>query len=98
MALKHLVDLDLGGNEIQNVVLQNLATAPSGVAGQIYYDTAAGSVKVHTGSGFVRVGLSADGSTITESNGTISVGTIAISKVSGLQTALNAKSRYECAS
>ena len=91
MALKHLVDLDLGGNEIQNVVLQNLATAPSGVAGQIYYDTAAGSVKVHTGSGFVRVGLSADGSTITESNGTISVGTIAISKVSGLQTALNGK-------
>lgn len=91
MALKHLVDLDLGGNEIQNVVLQNLATAPSGVAGQIYYDTAAGSVKVHTGSGFVRVGLSADGSTITESNGTISVGTIAISNVSGLQTALNAK-------
>jgi hypothetical protein len=91
MALKHLVDLDLGGNEIQNVVLQNLATAPSGVAGQIYYDTAAGSVKVHTGSGFVRVGLSADGSTITETNGTISVGTIAISKVSGLQTALDNK-------
>lgn len=91
MALKHLVDLDLGGNEIQNVVLQNLATAPSGVAGQIYYDTAAGSVKVHTGSGFVRVGLSADGSTITETNGEISVGTIAISKVSGLQTALDGK-------
>lgn len=91
MALKHLVDLDLGGNEIQNVVLQNLATAPSGVAGQIYYDTAAGSVKVHTGSGFVRVGLSADGSTITETNGTISVGTIAISNVTNLQTALDNK-------
>lgn len=91
MALKHLVDLDLGGNEIQNVVLQNLATAPSGVAGQIYYDTAAGSVKVHTGSGFVRVGLTADGSTITETNGTIAVGAIAISKVTGLQTALDNK-------
>ena len=91
MALKHLVDLDLGGNEIQNVVLQNLGTAPTGTEGQIYYDTAANCVKVHTGSGFVRVGLTADGSTITESNGTISVGTIAISKVTGLQTALDGK-------
>lgn len=91
MALKHLVDLDLGGNEIQNVVLQNLGTAPTGSEGQIYYDTAANCVKVHTGSGFVRVGLTADGSTITETNGTISVGTIAISNVSGLQTALNGK-------
>ena len=91
MALKHLVDLDLGGNEIQNVVLQNLATAPTGVEGQIFYDTAANAVKVHTGSGFVRIGASADGSTITESNGTFSVGTIAISNVSGLQTALNGK-------
>ena len=91
MALKHLVDLDLGGNEIQNVVLQNLGTAPTGVEGQIYYDTAANSVKVHTGSGFVRVGLAADGSTITESNGTISVGSIAISKVTNLQTSLDGK-------
>ena len=91
MALKHLVDLDLGGNEIQNVVLQNLGTAPTGVEGQIFYDTAANCVKVHTGSGFVRVGLTADGSTITETNGTIAVGSIAISKVTGLQTALNNK-------
>lgn len=91
MALKHLVDLDLGGNEIQNVVLQNLGTAPTGTEGQIFYDTGANCVKVHTGSGFVRVGLTADGSTITESNGTISVGSIAISKVTGLQTALDNK-------
>lgn len=91
MALKHLVDLDLGGNEIQNVVLQNLGTAPTGVEGQIFYDTAANCVKVHTGSGFVRVGLTADGSTITETNGTIAVGSIAISKVTGLQTALDNK-------
>jgi len=91
MALKHLVDLDLAGNEIQNVVLQNLATAPTGVAGQIFYDTANSAVKVHTGSGFVRIGASADGTTLTESSGVFSVGTIAISNTSGLQTALNAK-------
>lgn len=91
MALKHLVDLDLGGNEIQNVVLQNLGTAPTGSEGQIYYDTAANCVKVHTGSGFVRVGLTADGSTITETNGEISVGTIAISNVTNLQSSLDGK-------
>ena len=91
MALKHLVDLDLGGNEIQNVVLQNLATAPTGVAGQIFYDTAVSAVKVHTGSGFVRIGATADASTITESSGVFSVGTIAISNTSGLQDALDLK-------
>ena len=91
MALKHLVDLDLAGNEIQNVVLQNLATAPTGVEGQIFYDTANNAVKVHTGSAFVRIGATADGTTITDTSGTFSVGTIAISKVSGLQTALNGK-------
>ena len=91
MALKHLVDLNLGGNEIQNVVLQNLATAPSGVEGQIYYDTASNSVQVHTGSAFVRIGATADGSTITDTAGTFAVGTIAISNTSGLQAALDAK-------
>jgi hypothetical protein len=92
MALKYLVDLDLGGNEVQNFSLQNLAAAPSsGNAGLIFFNTAANAVFVHNGSDFVRVGLTADGSTINESEGVISIGTIAISNVSGLQTALNDK-------
>lgn len=94
MALKYLVDLNLGGNEIQNVALQTLSTAqePStNVLGQIYYNTTENAVFANNGSGFVRVGLTADGSTIIDSSGTISVGTIAISNVSGLQTALNDK-------
>jgi hypothetical protein len=92
MALKYLVDLDLGGNEVQNFSLQNLATNPETAgAGRIYFNTQANAVYVHNGSDFVRVGLTADGTTISESAGVISVGSIAISKVSGLQTALNGK-------
>jgi len=92
MALKYLVDLDLGGNEIQNFALQTLATAPeTGTVGQVYYDTQARSVFVHTGTAWQRVGLSVDGSTITVSGGEISVGTIAISNVSGLQADLNTR-------
>lgn len=91
MALKYLVDLDLGQNELQNAVLQNVPSPSGGVAGQIVYDTAAGAVFVSNGTSYSRVGLTADGSTITDAGGTISVGSIAISKVTGLQTELNSK-------
>lgn len=41
MAKKVLVNLDMHGNEIQNVVMQNLATAPtSPKVGQYYYNSA----------------------------------------------------------
>jgi hypothetical protein len=89
--IKYLVDLDLNGNELQNAVLQNISGPTGGVAGQIVYDTADGAVKVSDGANYLRVGLTADGTTITDSSGTISVGTIGISNVAGLATQLNNK-------
>lgn len=91
-SIKYLVDLDLGQNELQNAVLQTVANPTGGVAGQIVYDTSSGAVKVSNADGdFIRVGLTADGETITDASGTISVGTIGISNVAGLASQLNNK-------
>ena len=49
MALKYLVDLDLGGNEIQSFALQALATPPSALSiGHVYFNTATNKVMVST--------------------------------------------------
>ena len=90
-SIKHLVDLDLNGNELQNAALHTVANPTGGTIGQIVYNTASNAVFVSNGTSYSRVGLTADGSTITDTNGTISVGSIAIGKVSGLQTALDNK-------
>ena len=59
MAVKFLTGIDLYGTvdlnqfELQNAVIQNLAaapTTPAPVAGQIYYDTVLGKLRIYTGA------------------------------------------------
>ena len=48
MAIDYYAPINLSQNELQNAALQNLAVAPSTpVAGQVYYDTASGQLRVY---------------------------------------------------
>jgi len=62
--MKFLTVLDLQKNELQNAVIQNLATDPaSPVQGQIYYNTASDAVKVYDGAAWIT--LATGGGTVT---------------------------------
>ena len=56
---KFLNNLDLNGNELRNVRLQNLATAPStsASAGGIYFDTVGNVIKFHNGTSWITVSV-----------------------------------------
>jgi hypothetical protein len=75
MAVKYLIDIDLSANELQNAVIQNLGTAPTGVAGRIYYDTGANEIRYFDGTSWAPIGVvySADGTTLNLTGTTFSV-------------------------
>ena len=72
MALSYLTDINLNKNELQNAVIQKLASAPSSpVEGQIYYDSSVGdkSIYVYNGSNWIGVGGDITGVDITAGTG-----------------------------
>lgn len=56
MARQFLIDIDLKQNELRNAVIHNLPTAPSGKAGQVYYNTATNQLYFHNGTGWQSTG------------------------------------------
>ena len=78
MAKKFLVDIDLNKLELQNAVIQNLASDPSNpVAGQVYFNTTTHRFRVYTGTEWNEMGTG--GGTVTsvtvsnDTNGGLSV-------------------------
>lgn len=68
---KYLVDIDLNQNELQNAVIQNLASAPANpVAGQTYYNTVDKLQYVYDGTNWIT------GKTYTEGSGIDITGTV----------------------
>ena len=62
MAIKFLDSIDITGGEIQNVLVQNLATDPTGLgAGQIYYNTSTNALKYFNGSAWTTLAASGVG-------------------------------------
>ena len=56
MAKNFLVDLNLNQNELQNTVIQNLASDPNeGIKGQIYFNTAVNKLRVYNGTEWVNL-------------------------------------------
>ena len=86
MARKFLTAIDLGTNELQNAVVQNLAAAsePTGVKGRIYFDSTNNVIKFYNGTAWKSLASGgAAASTVTLSGivagtGNVSDGTISI--------------------
>lgn len=71
MAQSILTNLNLVQNEIQNAVVQNLATAPaSPKVGQIYFDTGIDKYRIYTSAGWVTGGDGGNADTLDGQDGT----------------------------
>jgi hypothetical protein len=89
--MQRLSNLDMVKNEIQNAVIQKLASAPSSPAeGQIYYNTTDDTVYVRTGSAWLDLGQSGGGGGATNLSQTLTSTTVAINSDTGTDVTIAA--------
>jgi len=55
MAIAFLNDINLSNNEIQNVIIQRLATDPTGVEGKIIYNNGSNTIKYYNGTSWIEL-------------------------------------------
>jgi len=76
MAIKFVSSINLNQNELQNAVIQNLASPPgSPVQGQIYYDSSAGDKSIYFWDGTEWIDVGGDIRSVTAGAGLTSTGT-----------------------
>ena len=78
MAKAFLVDINLNKNELQNAIVQNLATNPSNPkAGQVYFNTTTNRFRIFTGTEWDEMGTG--GGTVTSIDASSTDGSLTIS-------------------
>jgi hypothetical protein len=76
MAIKFVSSINLNQNELQNAVIQNLASAPgSPIEGQVYYDSSAGDKSIYFWDGTQWVDVGGDVRSVTAGAGLTQTGT-----------------------
>jgi hypothetical protein len=76
MAIKFVSSINLNQNELQNAVIQNLATAPASPnEGQVYYDSSAGDKSIYFWDGSQWVDVGGDIRSVTAGAGLTQTGT-----------------------
>ena len=88
--MKFLAHIDLSKNQLQNAVIHPLGTEPTGVEGQIYYNSSVGDKKlyIHNGAGWTPVGditsVASTTSQLTVSSGTTGAVSLALDVASSV--------------
>ncbi|MGN1153151.1 MAG: hypothetical protein ACI4S3_03910, partial [Candidatus Gastranaerophilaceae bacterium] len=78
MAKSFLVDINLNKNELQNAIVQNLASNPSNPKpGQVYFNTTTNRFRVYTGTEWDEMGTG--GGTVTSVDAANTDGSLTIS-------------------
>jgi hypothetical protein len=72
MARSFLVPINLNSLELQNFIVHNVSSDPTGVAGRLYYNSSSNALKVYNGSSWVTVATG--GSTFTLGSTSVSIG------------------------
>ena len=75
MAIRYLTNIDLTENELQNVKAQNLASDPTGYAGQFIFNTTSNTFKYYNGSSWISLDGTGDIAGVTAGAGLSGGGT-----------------------
>jgi hypothetical protein len=92
---KEFRDLNLQGNEIQDIVIENLASDPSGSSsGRLYYNTTDNKLKFHNGTSFAEVGSGGSGVSVSSASFNTSDGVLTLTMSDSSTVTVDLDGRY----